>query len=83
MTAEQAIENWSAYARALREEEVRHIMTALGCDRERAEKLRVWLHDDEVVVGGLRRVERSGFRLGERLASVFRPLASLGSRYRT
>lgn len=70
-------------ATAMREQEIRNIMAFTGCSRERAEKLRVWLHDDEVVIGGLHKVERAGKTLGERLTEGFARLAAIGRSYRT
>lgn len=79
---EQAIQNMRALAAAVHEQEIANIMAITGCDRERAEKLHVWLYDDELV-DRLHRIERAGRSFGERLAEAFRPLAASASRYRS
>lgn len=84
MTTEQFATNLRKLAAAVSEQEVRNIMAFTGCNRERAEKLRVWLHDDEIAIGGLHRVEREGLKLGERLAESFNAIATtLKGAYRT
>jgi len=83
LTVEEATRNWRAAGRALREQEVRNIMAITGCNRVRAERMRVWLRDDELVIGRLHRVERAGLSFGERLAKAFQPLVSVGRRYRS